>query len=160
VPVADEPEKVSRLALGVDPKLYGKTLDNKEFDWESLRGKYVLVKFTATWCRPCDDMIPLMLENYEKYKDKGLEIVSVYMWQERGGDPDPVETVKKNAEEKKLPWIILSEPLSKKAKQPEYENFYNIEGVPTLVLVDKEGKIIYVTVGGILWDRKLAEVFE
>jgi len=143
-----------RLAPGVDPKLYGKTLDDKDFNWQSLRGKYVLIKFTATWCGPCKMQIPDLLEAYNKYKDKGLEIVSVYMW-ERGADP--VATVKQSVEEDKLPWIILSEALTVKAGQPEYQN-YGIRGVPTIVLVDKEGKIMPLAREN--WKKKLAEIFE
>jgi len=147
-------EKALKLAVGVDPKLYGRTLDDKEFDWKSLRGKYVLIKFTATWCGPCQMQIPGMLEAYEKYRGKGLEIVSVYVWQR---DPDPVAAVKEYVAEKKLPWIILSEALATKAGQPPYGDFYGIEGVPTFVLVDKEGKIC--TSDGYEWKAKLAEIF-
>ena len=154
-------EGILRLAVGNDPKLYGRTLDDKEFKWESLREKdkekYVLINFTATWCPPCQRMIPGMIETYEKYHDKGLEIVSVYMWQ---GEPDPVATVKNYVEEKKLPWIIISEELSKKAGLPEFGPHYNIQGVPTLVLVDKEGKIMMPATHGEEWRAKLAEIFE
>jgi len=150
-------EGLLRLAAGNDPKLYGKTLDDEDFDWDKLRGKYVLVKFTATWCGPCKMEMPGMLEAYEKYHDKGLEIVSVYMWQH---EDDPVATVKKFVEEEKLPWIIISEELSKQAGHPEYRNFYGIQGVPTMVLVDKEGKIMMTEARGIQLKRKLAEIFK
>ena len=146
-----------RLIVGVNPKLYGKTLDDKNFDWDKFRGKYVLIKFTATWCGPCQMEIPGMLEAYEKYHDSGLEIVSVYIWQ---SEHDPVATVKSYVEEKKLPWIIISEELSKKAGHPAYGDFYGMRSVPTMVLVDKEGKIIMTDARGVPLQAKLAEIFK
>jgi thiol-disulfide isomerase/thioredoxin len=152
-------EKGLKFAIGVNPKLYGKTLDGKDFDWQSLRGKHVLIKFTATWCGPCQAQIPDMIKAYEQYRSKGLEIVSVYIWQDAPGIgvPDPVATVKNYVEEHKIPWIILSETLAERAGQPRYSDFYLIEGVPALVLVDKEGKIL---VGGGEWRDKLTEIFK
>jgi thiol-disulfide isomerase/thioredoxin len=150
-------EGVLRLNLGNDPKLYGRTLDDKEFKWDDLREKYVLIQFTATWCGPCAMEMPGMLEAYKKYNDKGFEIVSVYVWQD---EADPVATVKKYTEGKELPWTIISEELSKKAKHPEYGDFYNISGVPTMVLVDKEGKIILTEARGAKLQDKLAEIFK
>ena len=177
---AEEKEKrampfvgILRLAAGGDLKLYGRTLDDKEFKWESLVGekereKYVLVKFTATWCVPCNRVLPDMLELYEKYHDKGFEIVSVYIWQR---EEDPVALVKKHVEDKKLPWIIISEALTEKAKQPKQGDFYAIsnfitsQGVPTMVLACREGKVI-LTDAQVRADNlkglktKLAEIFE
>ena len=153
----EELESALRLAPGVDLKLYGKTLDNKDFDWKSLRGKYVLIKFTATWCGPCKMQIPDMLKAYNKYKSKGLEVVSVYVF-ERGADS--VATVKKAVEEEKLPWIILSEALTATAGQPEHGKCYGIRGVPTMVVVDKEGKIMMPATHSDEWKKKLAEIFE
>ena len=172
-----------RTAIGSDLKLYGKTLDDQDFNWESLRGKYVLVKFTATWCGPCKGEIPGMLKAYEKYHDKGLEIVSVYVW-EHGSDP--VEMVKKHVEKEKLPWIIISEALTvpeektakaagksfwgnvaevlggkAKPQGPQKQSeYYAISGVPTMLLVDKEGKIIMTEARGEQLQAKLAEIFK
>ena len=143
-----------RLAPGVDPKLYGKTLDDKDFDWATLRGKYVLIKFTATWCGPCKMELPNMREVYAKYKDKGLEIVSVYVWE---AGAEPVASVKQVVEEEKLPWIVLSEALTAKANQPSQGEFYGIQGVPTIVLVDKEGKIMSLVRDD--WKKKIEEIF-
>jgi len=170
-------EKALRTAAGNDPKLYGKMLDGKDFDWESLRGKYVLIKFTATWCGPCKGEIPGMLEAYEKYHDKGFEIVSVYVW-EHGADP--VAGIKKEVEKEKLPWIVISETLTvgenntneksllgnvlgalgRAVRPPPQSEFYAIMGVPMMLLVDREGKIIMTQAGGDKLQAKLAEIFE
>ena len=119
--------------------LYGRTIDNEIFDWASLRGKYVLVKFTATWCPPCERAIPGMLELYRQYHNQGLEIVSVYIFQQ---EADPVATVRNYVGEKGLPWIILSEELSTRAGQPPQGIAFEISGVPTFFLLDTEGEIV------------------
>ena len=155
-------EGILRLAIGSDPKLYGRTLDDEEFVWENLREegkeKYVLLNFTATWCGPCQMELPGLLDAYKKYADKGLEIISIHVW-ERG--EDPVETVRNYVEEKKIPWIVISEELSKQAGHPAYQESYNLSGVPTVVLVDKEGKVILggMQARGPQLPAKLEEIF-
>jgi len=127
--------------VGSDFPLYGKTLADKDFDWESLRGNYVLVKFTATWCPPCRAAVPGMLEAYEKYHDKGFEIVSVYIGER---EPNAVATVERFVEREKLPWIILSEALTVKDGQTPQGAAFGIDTIPKMVLVDKEGKVISI----------------
>ena len=152
-------KKYQRRQIGSDPKLYGKTLDDKEFKWNSLQGKYVLIQFTATWCGPCKKEISGMLDAYEKYKGKEFEIVSVYIWQDRI-EANPVIAVRQFVRDNKLPWIILSEALTERAKQPKQGEFYAIRSVPTMLLVDKEGKIIMTDARSDALKTKLAEIFK
>jgi hypothetical protein len=97
-------------------------------------------------------MIPGMLEIYERYHEKGLEIVSVYV-------SDPAATVKRYVENHQIPWIVISEELSRRAGHPEFGTLYNITGVPTLVLVNKEGRVIMPATHGVEWKARLAEIF-
>ena len=98
-----------------------------------------------------------MLEAYKKYHDKGFEIVSIYVW-ERGDDT--VASVKEHVAHEKLPWVIISETLTEKAGQPSYQESYAFHGVPTMLLVDKEGKVIMTNARGEALQTKLAEIFE
>ncbi|MDR1960361.1 MAG: TlpA family protein disulfide reductase [Planctomycetaceae bacterium] len=145
-------EGYSRRIVGVDPEIYGKTVDGKDFDWAALRGKYVLVKFTASWCGPCKGEIPGMLSAYEKYHDRGLEIVSIYLW-------DKPEDSQKVIAEEKLPWLFLSEELTEKAGLPLQGKKYAVMSVPTMFLVDKDGKIIFTEARGEALQKKLEELF-
>ena len=154
---ATEWKKLLHTAYGSDLKLYGRMLDDKDFDWDALRGKYVLVQFTATWCGPCHMEIPGMKEAYKKYHDKGFEIVSIYVF-ERGDDA--VASVREHVEHTALPWITISETLTEKAGQPKHDTSFGIKSVPTMLLVDQTGKIIMTNARGTQLQAKLAEIFE
>ena len=144
----------SNIGIGEELGLYGRTIDNEEFNWDSFRGKYVLVKFTATWCGPCKAEIPGMLEAYEKYRDKGLEIVSVYVWE---GDN---AGIKHTVEQEKLPWTIISEPLTEEAGLPSLTETFIIGGVPTMLIVDKEGNVHATETRGARLQRILQGLFD
>lgn len=144
---------------GADLNLYGRTINNEVFNWKSLRDKYVLVKFTASWCEPCKMEIPNMLKAYEKYHSKGLEIVSVYVFEE-GSEKEAVANVKKVVNEEKIPWLVISEKLTHKAGEVEQSIKYGVDGVPTMLLVGKDGKVIATDMQGIALNKKLAEIFD
>ena len=86
--------------LGKPMEISGTLLDGKPVDWESYRGKVVLVDFWATWCGPCRAEIPNVLEMYEAYHDKGFDVLGISL------DATP-EAAKKYVEENKLPWSSI-----------------------------------------------------
>lgn len=96
----------------------------------SLKGKYVIVDFWASWCGPCRKSIPKLKELYSEYKSKGLEILSVSI------DTDD-NAWRKALTEENMPWLQVLSPNKDKTLKD-----FNIQGVPTLFLIDREGKIV------------------
>ena len=107
-----------------------------------------------------------MLDAYEKYHDKGLEIVSVYIWESHASGQDiekQIEGIKRSVQQKKLPWIIISEPQTVQANQPPQGETFRSRlqhGVPMMLLIDKEGKIIAENARGETLKRELKKLFE
>jgi thiol-disulfide isomerase/thioredoxin len=97
---------------------------------EQYKGKYVLIDFWASWCGPCRQAIPKVKELYEKYKDKNLDIVSVSI-------DDNKKAWAKAMEEEGMPWKQLLSP----DKNATMKNFL-FSGIPTIYLIDKQGKIV------------------
>ena len=102
----------------------------------SLRGKYAVIDFWGAWCIWCVRGIPHMKEAYTKYKDK-MEILGVDC-------RDTEEKWKAAVEEHQLPWLQVRCP---EEQLKDLLAKYNIQGFPTKVVVDPQGKIAKVVVG-------------
>ena len=115
--------------------------DGTEIDWKSYRGKVVLVDFWATWCGPCVGEVPNVLKLYEKYHEAGFDVVGYSL----DNDLDALEKFEK---ERKLPWRTGVRKLSMQANEKDGKNYtnlteyYGIHAIPTMILVDKDGKVI------------------
>jgi peroxiredoxin len=118
--------------------LEGKTLDGKKLDWEKYRGKVVLVDFWATWCGPCMAEVRNIKENYQKYHDKGFEVVGISLDQK--SSRELAEFVKKEA----VPWTICRDADSPR-RMAEY---YGVSGIPNMILVGRDGKVVSLRVRG------------
>jgi thiol-disulfide isomerase/thioredoxin len=140
-----------RLSLAGKPMaIKGTLLDGTAFDPASLAGKVVLVDFWATWCGPCVAEIPNMLAQYEKYHDKGFEVVGISLDDDR-------DALTQFIADKKIPWPILHEAAG--GGHP-LATFYGITGIPQLILIGRDGNVITLNARGEALGEKLAELFK
>ena len=153
-------ERVLLTALGNDLQLYGKTMEYRDFNWTSLRGRYVLVIFTSTWSRSCLEELPALREAYHLYNEnKGFSIVSVFVT-EFGTPTEQITKLRAYVDKEKIPWIVLSESLTATSNQPRQSEFYSLRQIPLSLLVDREGKTILLNARGNRLRTKLVELFE
>ncbi len=118
--------------VGKPLELEGLTDLGTPLDWNSYRGKVVLVDFWATWCGPCLREMPHIRSLHGRLAAAGFEVVAVSV------DED-LEALAKYLDENKVPWTNLvgdgARALATK---------YQVRGIPTLVLVDKTGQVAAV----------------
>jgi thiol-disulfide isomerase/thioredoxin len=138
-----------RLDLPGNPiEIEGVTMDGKPFDWAKFqKGKVVLVDFWATWCGWCIREIPETKELYKAYHDRGFDIVAISGDRDR---EDLVDFLKDN----ELPWTILYG----KDGPSQTIGYYGISAFPTMLLVDKDGKVVSLRARGPVLRAELARL--
>ncbi|TAE33512.1 MAG: TlpA family protein disulfide reductase [Cytophagales bacterium] len=125
---------VSKPAVGRNaPNLEAKDINGSIVRLKDFHNKYVLVAFWATWCAPCVKEIPELLQIRAKYDVKKLDIISISLDEDRKKHSAFIKN-------KKLDWIHI---LSTKTIISDYY----INGIPEMILVDPDGKIVYLSVG-------------
>ena len=95
------------------------------------KGKYVLVDFWSPWCGPCKREIPNIQKVYADYKDKGLEVLSLAVW-ERQPQSHTIETAGKLG----MDWLHINNC----GQVPT--DIYGVEGIPHLMLIGPDGTIL------------------
>ncbi|NCA10905.1 TlpA family protein disulfide reductase [bacterium] len=139
--------------LGHPMEISGTLLSGKPFDQKALAGKVVLVDFWATWCGPCVAEIPNVLEQYQKYHAQGFEVVGVSLDEDR-------EALEKFVADQKIPWPILYEKPAGEGWRHPLATFYGISGIPTVILIGRDGNVITLNARGEKLGAELAKIFK
>lgn len=100
-----------------------------------LKGQPVILDFWATWCGPCQMQTPILDRVARRYQDKGLKVVGVNVH-----DDDPV-AARKYAQKKNLSYPIVVDESGLAQRD------YAVNNLPSLILVDREGRIVRVSRG-------------
>ncbi|AIZ64012.1 hypothetical protein PK28_10495 [Hymenobacter sp. DG25B] len=138
-------------AVGAEaPEINLNSPDGKPVALSSLRGKYVLLDFWASWCGPCRKENPNVVKAYQKFKGKGFEIYSVSLDQNR-------DKWLKAIKDDNLTWTHVSDL---KAWDSAAGKAYGITSIPMSLLLDPQGRIIAKNLRGPALEAKLASVLK
>lgn len=121
------------------PALSGKTLNGARLDLARLRGHVVLVNVWASWCTPCREELPLLVDTARRYQRSGLEVVTINT---RDG-PVPAREFLAKVGAKRLLSTSVSDPNGSRAVE------WGATGVPETFLLDRHGVVRARRVGAV-----------
>ena len=146
-------EKMKATAIGaIAPEFTQNDPDGKPVKLSDFKGKYVLVDFWASWCGPCRAENPNVVAAYQKYHDKGFNILGVSLDNEKGKE-NWSNAIKKDG----LNWTQVSDL---KYWNNEVAQQYGIRSIPQNLLLDPNGKIVGKNLRGKALETKLEELFK
>ena len=142
-------ENITRTDIGkIAPNFTFPDIHGKNVSLSSFKGKYVLIDFWASWCGPCRKESPNVQKQYQLYKDKGFEVVSVSI------DKKEADWRKAVKEDQLKGTLLLAQDSKKIMKE------YVFSGIPYMVLLDSEGRVIAKNIRGESLQEKLKTIFK
>ena len=120
--------KEKESPAGLAPDFTLKTLDGQEITLSQLKGKVVLLDFWATWCGPCRESIPHLIQLYNHYRGNGFELIGMDV-----GERD-LDRVRRFIKSMDIPYPIV-------VATDDVAKSYRVSGIPETILIDKEGNI-------------------
>jgi thiol-disulfide isomerase/thioredoxin len=128
-----------KLKIGGEPIPFDVTsLKGQKLSPEVFKGKVLLLDFWATWCAPCRQEMPNVIKVYDKYNDKGFEIVGISLDRDR-------KDLDRYIDKYNIDW---HQYFDGKYWQNEVATKYGVSSIPATFLIDKKGKIRYKSLRG------------
>ncbi|WP_419211673.1 redoxin domain-containing protein [Maribacter sp. X9] len=144
---SEEAEKNTSIGSKA-PDFSGPTPDGKEIALSDVMGKVTLIDFWAGWCRPCRAENPNVVAVYNKYHEKGLNILGISLDRTE-------EAWKKAIEEDGLEWNHISNIAY---FDDQIAKLYNVDAIPAAFLLDENGIIVAKNLRGPELEQKIAEL--
>jgi peroxiredoxin len=115
------------------------TLSGTSLSLADLRGKVVLLNFWATWCMPCRKEMPAIEALYQRYKDRGLEVLAISL------DKGSATVVEAFVQEMGVTYRVALDPSWATART------YGVRGLPATFLIDRAGHVLLRELGERDW---------
>jgi cytochrome c biogenesis protein CcmG, thiol:disulfide interchange protein DsbE len=124
----------AKAAPGARPQFQLKTLDGRRLGPKDFPGQVVVVDFWATWCGPCHVQAQILEPLYRDFKGRGVQFLAANVGEEEA-------TVKSFLKNRPIPYTVLLDSDS------TVSNDLGVYALPTLIIVDKQGKISFLQSG-------------
>ena len=155
---SDESSSIKQYLLRSSLVQKGAIIDNfkmkdqseNELSLESVKAKFILIDFWASWCGPCRAENPHLKEVYQKYRDKGFEIISVSLDEKR-------EDWRKAIQKDGLPWLQVSDLNGRNNKLAIR---YKIGPIPYYFLIDEQHRVVDIPYNSYVLDKTLASLLK
>ncbi|MBF9236118.1 AhpC/TSA family protein [Hymenobacter sp. BT683] len=140
-------QALKNVAVGaLAPAFTQQTPEGKPVSLADYRGRYVLVDFWASWCKPCREENPTVLKAYNAFKSRNFEVLSVSIDNNR-------DKWLKAITDDQLPWMQVSDLQGVGGEAPR---LYGVRSIPQNFLLDPQGKILAVNLHGAELEAALA----
>ena len=125
---------------GVSEYTYTNLVNGKDISLEDMKSHVLIINYWATWCPACRDEIPGLIELYSKYKDRKFAVIGISV--DKGGE----SVVKEFIKEYGINYPVI---MNTKHLQSYYEKAIgrSIRGIPTSIIMNREGEVVSVHVG-------------
>ena len=146
-------EAVANVDIGkLAPDFAAPTPEGKQLALNEIKGKATIIDFWASWCGPCRRENPNVVKVYNKYHDKGLEIISVSL-----DKPNQKQRWLDAIEKDKLTWHHVS---NLKYFNDPVARMYNVNAIPATFILDAEGRIVAKKLRGKALEDQIASMLK
>lgn len=136
------PKGIRHYEIGAAPEFSVTDMDGQPFEFASTRGQWVFLHFWASWCGPCREEMPSIQKLAEAFNDHGLRVVLI-----------------NTAEDEDTIFSFLGEIGMELNSLMDRDGLvtekFKPRGLPTTILIDREGKVQYQAIGGREWHKPL-----
>lgn len=151
IPALKAQDNSALLKVGTQAPAFTLTsIEGKTISISDFKGRYVLIDFWASWCHDCRKASPEMVALFAKYGKENITFLGVSF-------DDKRENWENAVKHDQLTWTHVSE--LKKWKETTISGQYGIRWIPTVYLIDPDGRVAYADINGRGLEKKLHEIF-